>query len=210
MTPGSVTVLSDGDVFGKWVVACSKRVGVKVACRCECGTDKLVNLYNLIAGKTTSCGCSIDYGAGVKTHGLSKTPEYHIWKAMKARCYNQQHKNFPDYGGRGVKVCDRWLSSAANFVADMGVRPSPSHSIDRIDCNGMYEPSNCRWATQKEQTRNTRRSSLIEHGGRTMTVAEWADVLGVKESTLHHRLYAGWSEKKTIETPVRKITLAGE
>ena len=206
-SPGVVAV-SVGDVFGRWVITCSERNSLKVACRCECGAHKSINVYNLIAGKSTSCGCGANYGSGVTTHGLSSTPTYKTWKAMKARCYQQSHKNFSDYGGRGVKVCERWLNNAADFIADMGERPSSLHSIDRINSNGDYEPSNCRWVTQKEQMRNTRRSSTIEHEGRTMTVAAWADELGVLESTLHHRLYAGWSAKDTIEKPVRKIRRA--
>lgn len=92
----------------------------------------------------------------MRTHGMSNTPEYKAWFEMKRRCYNKNRKGYKNYGGRGIKVCDRWLESFENFYEDMGDRPSPNHSLDRIDVNGNYEPSNCKWSDRTEQNYNQR------------------------------------------------------
>lgn len=204
----SHAAIEQGSRFGSWVVLDPKKSGLRVRCVCDCGTERMVNIYNLRDGKTQSCGCAANLGQAAITHGLSGTAEYGIWKAMKARCYNPKHKNFADYGGRGIKVCSKWIDSPEVFIADMGERPSSLHSIDRIDCNGDYSPDNCRWATQKAQTRNTRRSVVVEHNGEAKTVAEWADLTGIKDSTLYHRLYLGWSVERTLTTPARPMRMA--
>lgn len=195
------------DRYGSWIVVDSNIIEKKILCRCECGIEKLVNKYNLITGKSVSCGCA---NKGPIKHGLAKTPEYQIWKAMKARCYGVNHKNYAEYGGRGIKVCDRWRDSFETFYRDMGERPSKRHSIDRVDSNGDYSPDNCRWANQVEQTRNTRRNALLTYNGETKTIAEWADITGILSSTLYHRVYAGWTPEKTIETPARSIKAAAK
>lgn len=197
--------MKNKDKFGLWVVVDARQIDCKVLCRCVCGTENMVNVYNLASGKTNSCGCAAK-PIRARKHGLSKTPEYQIWKAIKARCYGVNHKNYPKYGGRGIRVCDRWRDSFDSFYADMGPRPSNRHSIDRIDTNGDYSPDNCRWATQVEQTRNTRRNALVTYNGETKTVAEWSTIIGMMSSTLYHRIAAGWSAERAIETPTRAIT----
>lgn len=142
-------------------------------CKCDCGNVCEVTSSRLSNGHTRSCGCLIfetltRNGFASKRHGESKsnakagfraaTPEYRIWDAMKARCCNLNNKHFKNYGGRGIRVCDRWLDSFANFLADVGRRPSPNHSIDRINNDGNYEPGNVRWATRHEQNLNKRPS----------------------------------------------------
>lgn len=131
-------------------------------CNCDCGRSIDVRLYSLRQGKTKSCGC---YALKVQkeniikrntTHNLSKTSIYNTWRSMKHRCTNSNNKYYSYYGGRGIKVCDRWLNSFQNFYEDMGPKPTPLHSIDRINVNGNYEPSNCRWATPSEQQKNKR------------------------------------------------------
>lgn len=190
-----------GDRFGKWTVI-GQRDGKLVDCVCSCGNAKKVNVYNLMRGKSTMCvPCAM--AAKVTKHGLSKTAEYQIWKAIKARCYNPSHKNFADYGGRGIAICSKWINAPESFIKDMGKRPSKAHSIDRIDHNGDYSPDNCKWATQKEQMQNTRRNIVLEYSGESKTVAEWAEKIGIKESTIYHRIAAGWGCDKALSTPVR-------
>jgi len=161
-------------------------------CKCACGSEKYVNIYNLCTGKSISCGCLSNHREFAKTHGLSSVPEYQAWKSIKARCYNVNHKDYPLYGGRGIIVCASWINSFPRFYHDMGKKPSPKHSIDRVDFNGHYEPSNCRWATQKEQTNNTRRSIRVTFNGVLMTVSQLSEQTGIKESTIYHRISAGW------------------
>ncbi len=134
---------------------------------------------------------------------FSRTAEYRAWEHMKNRCYRPTVPGYKNYGGRGIRVCDRWLGEdgAANFLADMGPRPSAKHSVDRIDNDGDYTPENCRWATRAEQSRNRRRNVMLTHDGLTMCVADWADRLGIKRATLQIRVRRGWSVARMLTTP---------
>jgi len=131
----------------------------------------------------------------------SEHPLYVIWVGMIQRCTNQRSTTYRNYGGRGIRVCPEWLSSLEAFAQHMGPRPSPKHSIDRIDVNGHYEPGNVRWATPQEQQRNRRDNHLLTLGAETMTLAEWAVRLGIPESRIRMRLAEGWSVEKTLMEP---------
>lgn len=119
-----------------------------------------------------------------------------------------KHAAYPNYGGRGIAVCERWLNSPQAFLDDMGMKPTPKHEIDRIDNDGNYEPGNCRWATRKENDRNRRNNRLLTLNGETLTLAEWAEHSGVPDDTLRHRLGVGWSVERAILTPVRRYRSA--
>jgi hypothetical protein len=119
-------------------------------CACDCGGFVLAYIRNLMNGQQSCINCR------TRTHSLSKTKTYRTWIRIKSRCLNERERRYSEYGGRGIRVCERWLESFENFLADMGHPPSPSHSIDRIDNDGNYEPSNCRWATMSQQNKNRR------------------------------------------------------
>lgn len=133
-------------------------------CRCDCGRMVAIRASNLVSGQTKSCGCrraaaAIANGRARMTHGMSRSPEFNAWHKMLDRCLNSRSRWFRHYGGRGIRVCDQWRDSFVAFLTDMGRRPDPKLSLDRIDNDGHYEPGNCRWATASEQVKNRRRLS---------------------------------------------------
>ena len=133
-------------------------------------------------------------------NGMTSLPERSIYDAMKRRCNNPNTKDFKNYGGRGIKICERWSKSFANFIEDMGARPSVRHTIDRIDVDGDYSPENCRWATVKQQANNRRTNKLVTIDGETKTLAQWIELSPVKKSTVHQRIYVyGWDDRKALE-----------
>jgi hypothetical protein len=149
-----------GERFGKLiVVARSGRSSkpVRWRCRCDCGEPLVVIGASLKSGRTKSCGC---FKADRITHGASRrnstSPEYQCWTNIKQRCLNPNNDRYEDWGGRGIRICERWANSFENFFADVGPRPSPAHSLDRKNNDGRYEPGNCRWATKSEQQLNQR------------------------------------------------------
>lgn len=135
---------------------------------------------------------------------------YSTWASMKNRCSNPSNPKYPNYGGRGIRVCERWLSFD-NFLSDMGPRPSQSHSIDRFpDNNGNYEPGNCRWATPIEQARNMRTNlPMYVYHGKSMTLRDWASVLGVKYNMLYSRLRSGMTFEMAVTTPIKGSLVRG-
>lgn len=174
-------------------------------CTCDCGSVGNFGLVNILRGHTKSCGCLQRERTSSKSrrHGLSSSSEYSIWNMMIQRCHNPKNQRYSYYGGRGIKVCDRWHDSFASFLADMGSRPSPLHSIDRWpDNNGDYEPGNCRWATKSQQARNTRFNRMTEMSARVvrrlfdldMPASSIAAVFGVNKSTVNKIKYGEtWS-----------------
>lgn len=167
-----------------------------VNCMCDCGTKKIVRLGHMRDGHVRSCGCLRTLNQPNLRHGHNRTgsagtgpsPEYTCWQNIKNRCCNPHNISYKNYGGRGIKVCERWAKSFHNFLNDVGLRPGPRYSLDRIDHDGDYVPDNVRWATWKEQHRNRRNNRLLTHSGETMPLAAWAERLCVKESTLAWRI----------------------
>lgn len=196
-----------GKRFGRLVVLhpCgSKGHSALWLCLCDCGMHTEVPGPQLRSGNTKSCGC---YKKDVQEiHGEHRSPEYKVWSAMIDRTTNPNHEYFHHYGGRGIAVCDRWKTSLALFIEDMGRRPSKGYSLDRIDNNGHYEPENCRWANWKEQQRNRRNNRYLTYNGETRCMSDWAEHLGIGKSVLHARLRKGWNVEKVLTTPVAKRT----
>lgn len=132
---------------------------------------------------------------------FNPTKEYTAWQAMKDRCYNENNVNYHNYGGRGIKVCDRWKNSFENFLEDMGPKPSTKHSLDRQKGDQDYCRENCRWATAKEQGRNTRRNVILEFNGQSMTLPEWAEKINIARGTLYARIFdLKWTVEKALTT----------
>lgn len=169
---------------------------LKWLCLCDCGKVTRVSADNLRIDRTGSCGC-----LRVK-HGKSGSPELNIWAGMRRRCEKPNTRGFKYYGGRGIRVCDRW-QEFENFLTDMGSRPSPKHTIDRIDPDGNYDPSNCRWATPTEQSRNRRTVPVYTVFGRTQSGPDWAEEFGISNSLFKSRLEAGWGIERALTTPKR-------
>lgn len=171
-------------------------------CRCECGKETVVNGSSLRSGSTKSCGCLVGELTVKRNtkHGRCKTKEHSIWISMKQRFLNEKSKSFKNYGGRGIKVCERWLKFE-NFFADMGEKPH-GKTLERIDNDGNYEPENCRWATYTEQERNKRNTLTLTIDGETKTFMEWVEEFQVPVARVWYRIFrAGWDAKRAFTTP---------
>lgn len=172
-------------------------------CRCDCGVELRVRMGCLVTGNTRSCGCysrerASETAKRVKrVHGMKGTPEHNIWSSMRARCHDARNPKYARWGGRGIRVCERWQSFEA-FLADMGPRPGPGYSLDRIDNNGDYEPGNCRWATAKEQASNTRRNRYVELSGERMTLSEFLRRYGLGDRSVRVKLALGMTAEQIV------------
>jgi hypothetical protein len=190
------------------IVIPGSKQGVYWLVRCSfCGESRELPGTMLRAGKFRSCGCSkFSQNASLALrHGMSNNPEYGAWRAMRARCSNPKLKCYHNYGGRGIQVCAEWAESFEAFYRHIGPRPSPRHSLDRIDNSRGYEPGNVRWALPMQQNRNSRRNLLVEYGGRTLTLIEWAELTGINYYTIMSRIYdLGWSVERALTERARR------
>jgi hypothetical protein len=203
-----------GQRFGRLVALRKYEIPSKVTrwvCVCDCGNETRSFKTALKRGQAQSCGClrrelSSQAAKLRKTnlkHGLSKTPEYGVWLTMRRRCDDPNVEKFQQYGGRGIKVCERW-QKFENFISDMGRRPGPEFSIERLDNDGNYEPSNCRWETVQEQSYNKSTTRLLSYKGQEITVHQASKVAGIPKNNIFARLYRGWSVERAIEEPLRR------
>lgn len=202
---GQLTVVRRADVLLRWKC-------IAWECLCTCGVLHVVNGRDLRRGATTSCGCAKGpkCAASATKHGCAThgpTAEYRCWSNIIDRCERPTNKSYADYGGRGVKMCERWRASFADFLVDItatiGLRPSTRHSIDRIDNERGYEPGNVRWATRIEQNHNRRSTRRLTHDGKTLTLKEWSDLLGIKYTTLFQRIRSGMTASDALTAPIR-------
>lgn len=188
----------------------SDRKGTKVrwVCQCRCGQQTTVIADQLTSGKTQSCGClrkSTKNKPKAFTHGMTYSPEFSSWSAMRKRCLNKRHHAYHRYGGRGITICDEWIDSFEAFYRDMGPRPK-NLTLERKDTNKGYSKENCIWATRAEQNINRRNTRLIEHDGKRLTIKEWSKVCGLKVCTINSRIHDGWDPVKAITTPLQTRT----
>lgn len=205
-----------GDKFNRLTVICedgkcSRNKNRRYLCRCDCGRQTHAVSWWLTSGAKKSCGC-INPVRTARILGRPARVRFprdeggrrarRRWGSMMKRCYDKNSPNYKWYGGRGIKVCDRWFVFD-NFLADMGPPPSKM-SIDRINVDGNYEPANCKWATDKEQSRNKRNSSYVEYKGQRMNMVDAAAMAGLNPDLLSRRIRSGWSVEKAMTEPVRK------
>ena len=181
-----------GSVFGEWTVleriASDRHYRSRFRCRCACGVEGVVFGQNLSNGSSRSCGHAISFLHTVHGERNNRTPEYIAWTGMKQRCHNKNARAFKTWGGRGIEVCARWRNSYIAFLSDVGRRPTPLHSLGRIDNDGGYSPGNVRWELVETQQNNKRNNRYIEHDGKTLTLAQWAKRIGISSTQLSRRL----------------------
>ncbi len=194
-----------GKRFGKLLVlkrADSKCNPVMWVCKCDCGNELSIRGGHLREGQKQCRKCQPKNNN--ITHGLYGHPLYTTWVMMRQRCQNPKSISYPNYGARGIKVCVRW-EQFENFILDMGMPPSQLHTLDRINNDGDYEPMNCKWATLKEQQRNTRFNRVLVYNNESKSASEWAEKLSIKVGTILNRLKLGWSVEKTLTHELREL-----
>jgi hypothetical protein len=201
--------------FGKWVVF--GQDGRHRLVRCDCGAESRALPYDLRVGKTTMCrACKYEEKRGQKrpdlaVHGLADSPTQWVWSDMKRRCYSPDRRGYENYGGRGIKVCDRWITGEGSsggfacFLADMGERPSAEHQIDRIDNDGDYTPDNCQWVQRNAQNYNKRNTFRFTAFGKELTVEDAEAMSGIPRRTIWHRINVNkMSPEVAMTKPVRQ------
>lgn len=182
------------------------KLKTKWRCLCDCGNEKLLLGCVLKRGAQMSCGCfqkerRLEGSRGKGKHNRSRTPEYAAWSDMRGRCRNPKNQSYHRYGGRGIKICERW-DQFENFLEDMGLRPNGRHSLERKDNDGDYCPENCKWAVPKEQANNRGNNRIIEWNGQRRTVTQWRRSLGFKRGVLESRIFKwNWAVEEAFTTP---------
>jgi hypothetical protein len=200
-----------GRRFGRLTVlfqAETKNNRLRYECLCDCGNITVVLGQNLVNSHTTSCGCygreSLDrIHQDNIVHGMVDTPEYQSWLNMKARCDNPEAKGYHNYGGRGITYCEEW-KEFKNFIEDMGPKPHPELTIERLDNNGPYSKNNCIWESRKTQANNRRDNIRITYEGETRTLTEWAREFNISKGALRTRIKNGWDIEEAFTKPVKK------
>lgn len=177
------------------------------SCRCDCGAIKIIRGSHLRNGQSSSCGCLANelLSERSKTHGMTNTRLFNIWRGMKNRCNSPGDYHYKWYGARGIKMCDAWKDDFKTFydwALANGYREGLT--IDRMDNNGDYCPENCRWITHEEQMCNTRENVMITYNGKTQCASMWAREMGIRPDTLTQRKRRGWSDEQAISTPLGK------
>lgn len=176
----------------------SKNNNIYFRFRCDCGREADIMRSAVTSGRQKSCGCLHPQ----VHHGHARKPEYRIWVGVLHRCYDPNTRGYTNYGGRGITVCECWRKDVSIFISDMGPRPTPKHSIERIDNDGDYEPTNCRWATVEEQVKNKRlprRGRMITHNGKTQNIRSWARETGIHHAALYARIVTRkWPVEKAL------------
>jgi len=167
-------------------------------CKCECGNETEALISHLRSGNITKCNSNIHKKGINKKHGLRNHPLYKVWRGMKYRCLTPTAPNYQLYGGRGISICERWVTSVQNFYDDMIDGYIKGLHLDRIDVNGNYEPSNCRWLTNTQNNNNKRVNWTVSFDGRTHTPTEWSRELGIKANTIQNRKRKGWDDYEAL------------
>jgi hypothetical protein len=196
-----------GQPFGRWLVleraANDARSRAQWLCQCACGTVRSVNGTSLRQGISLSCGCLCKErtSRARRKHGMTRTPEYTVWLNIRRRCYEPRNNRFAYYGGRGIIVCPEWRESFEQFYADMGIRPSLKHTVERRDNDGNYTPENCYWATDDIQRRNKRTNRMLTFEGRTLCAKDWSKITGLHRTTILQRVDSGWPVDQALTMP---------
>lgn len=196
------TEISIGAKYNAWIVVGSSdktNSGGNTfwECRCKCGSIKHIAAHSVVSGKSQSCGCYRRRKGQNKKHGLRNHPLYGIWRGIKYRCLTSTAHNYADYGGRGIKICDRWMS-VENFYNDVIYGYEKGLQLGRIDNDGDYEPGNCQWETPLINVNNRRNTVYVTFDGRTHTPAQWSKELQCKADTIRNRMRKGWSDYEAL------------
>lgn len=195
-----------GSRFGLWTVLkfsgqTANKAGLFL-CRCDCGVERVVASGRLRNGSSTNCGCHARQSLGdrVRTHGMHQHRLYKTWVAMRDRCRRTTHTAYPRYGGRGIYVCEQWMSFP-QFVEDVGSGWDEGLTLDRIDNDGPYSPENCKWSSRKSQSRNRSNTKHLTFGLEMLPVSVWAERIGVSPNTIYLRLRKGWTIEQAVTIP---------